>query len=81
MCPTKWPEGSTTPPYRPVKSASGTTFENKSHFADLHSNNLMKELLSYWQDTSHMLRDFEKENGPQPQGTIPTPVIFRQKCR
>lgn len=73
VAPEKWPEGSTIPPFRPVESASGTTFENASHFVDLHANDLVKKLPSYWQDTSHMLRDFEKENerGPQPPGTIP----------
>ena len=69
----KWPEGSKIPPLRPVESASGTTFENCSHFVDIHSNHLVKELPSYWQDTPDMLRFFEAENekGPQPQNTIP----------
>ena len=73
VSPDKWPEGSTIPPLRPVESASGTTFENASHFVDLHSNDLVKELDSYWEDTGDMLRCFERENekGPQPPGTIP----------
>ena len=69
----KWPEGTNIPPLRPVESASGTTFENASHFVDLHSNDLVKSLPSYWEDTPDMLRDFEKQNnqGPQPAGAIP----------
>lgn len=71
--PEKWPVGTTTPPLRPVESASGTTFENASHFVDIHSNDLVKSLPSYWADTPHMLRCFEEENskGPQPPGSIP----------
>lgn len=73
VVPEKWPEGSVIPPLRPVESASGTTFENASHFVDLHSNHLVKNLNSYWEDTPDMLRCFEEENlkGPQPPGTIP----------
>ena len=69
----KWPENSKIPPLRPVESASGTTFENASHFVDLHSKHLVKSLPSYWEDTPDMLRNFEKENekGPQPAGAIP----------
>ena len=72
----KWPENSKIPPLRPVESASGTTFENASHFVDLHSNDLVKSLPSYWEDTSHMLRDFEKQNekGPLPDGAIPVTI-------
>ena len=71
--PDKWPEGSQIPPMRPVESASGTTFENASHFVDIHSNHLVKDLPSYWQDTPDMLRFFKSENeaGPQPPGTVP----------
>ena len=71
--PEKWPEGGTIPPLRPVESASGTTFENASHFVDYHSNDLVKGLPSYWEDTPDMLRFFESENvkGPQSAGTIP----------
>ena len=69
----KWPEGSKIPPMRPVVSASGTTFENASHLVDYYSNDLVKGLDSYWQDTPDMLRDFASQNeaGPQPPGTIP----------
>ena len=73
VLPEKWPEGTNIPPLRPVESASGTTFENASHFIDLHSNYLVKDLKSYWQDTPDMLRCFNSENekGPQPPGSIP----------
>ena len=69
----KWPQNSKIPPLRPVESASGTTFENCSHFVDMHSNDIVKSLPSYWQDTPDMLRFFKSENdaGPQPPGTIP----------
>ena len=63
----KWPEGSAIPPLRPVESASGTTFENASHYVDIHANDLVKSLPSYWQDTPDMLRDFSKENEKGPQ--------------
>ena len=71
--PDKWPDGSKIPPMRPVESASGTTFENASHFVDFYSNDLVKDLPSYWQDTPDMLRFFDSQNeaGPQPPGTIP----------
>ena len=71
--PEKWPEGGTIPPLRPVESASGTTFENASHFFDYHSNDLVKDMSSYWKDTPGILRYFESENvkGPQSAGTIP----------
>lgn len=73
VAPEKWPPGTTVPPLRPVESASGTTFENASHFVDIHSNHLVKSLPSYWEDTPDMLRNFEQENlkGPQPPGSIP----------
>ena len=73
VVPEKWPPGTTIPPLRPVESASGTTFENASHFVDIHSNHLVKSLPSYWEDTPDMLRCFEQENqkGPQPAGSIP----------
>ena len=66
--PDKWPDGSKIPPMRPVESASGTTFENASHFVDFYSNDLVKDLPSYWQDTPDMLRFFDSQNeaGPQP---------------
>ena len=64
--PDKWPEGSQIPPMRPVESASGTTFENASHFVDIHSNHLVKDLPSYWQDTPDMLRFFKSENEAGP---------------
>ena len=69
----KWPPGSNIPPSRPVESASGTLFENASHFVDHFSNDLVKDLPSYWQDTPDMLRCFESENqaGPQPEGSFP----------
>ena len=55
----KWPPGSNIPPSRPVESASGTLFENASHFVDHFSNDLVKDLPSYWQDTPVILRCFE----------------------
>ena len=69
----KWPPGSNIPPSRPFESTTGTTFENAPHFVDFHSNDLVKKLPSYWQDTPDMLRCFDAENniGPQPEGTIP----------
>ena len=71
--PVKWRKGSVLPPMRPVESASGTTFENASHFVDLHSNHLVKKLPSYWEDTPDMLRNFDEENknGPQDPSSIP----------
>ena len=58
---------------RPVESVSVTTFENASHFVDLHSNDMVKELPSYLEDTPDLLRKLELENqkGPQPPGTFP----------
>ena len=71
--PAKWPAGGKIPPLRPVESASGTTFENSSHFVDYHSNHLVKDIPSFIEDTPDLLRFIESENqkGPQPAGCVP----------
>ena len=71
--PAKWPAGGKIPPLRPVESASGTTFENASHFVDYHSNHLVKEIPSFIEDTPDLLRFLDSENrkGPLPAGCVP----------
>lgn len=71
--PAKWPAGGKIPPLRPVESASGTTFENASHFVDYHANHLVREIPSFIEDTPDLLRFLDSENrkGPLPAGCVP----------
>ena len=58
--PSDWSEMSRIPLLRPVESASGTTFENASHFVDIHSNALVKNTRLIWrtlQKWSESLKD------------------------
>ena len=58
--PSDWSEMSRIPLLRPVESASGTTFENASHFVDIHSNALVKNIRLIWrtlQKWSESLKD------------------------
>ena len=78
----KLSHGGRLPPLCPAESASGTTFENVSHYVDMCSNHLVKNLPSYWEDTPDMLRCFNQQNelGPQPQGTIPVTLDVTALC-
>ena len=58
--PSDWSERSRIPLLRPVESASCTTFENASHFVDIHSNALVKNIRLIWrtlQKWSESLKD------------------------
>ena len=72
----KTQDGKRLPPCRPIVSNSGSNTEHCSAWIDIHSKHLVKNLVSYVEDTPDILRMFQHENdsGPQPLDSFPVTI-------